>query len=83
MEQKYNSITLCRDEFGDKLFEKLGELIDILTKANYVLKVYCDEPGLGIYVIQYQYKDPDYTSVRLEWYDEEKEYIGEYTSEEN
>lgn len=83
MEQKYNSITLCRDEFGGKLVEKLGELIDILTKANYVLKVYCDESNLGIYVIQYQYKDPDYTSVRLEWYDEEKEYIGEYTSEEN
>ena len=56
----------------------MGKLLDILTNSGYVCEVYADEPGLGIYVIQYERKNPELTTKELVWIDTEKYFIGEY-----
>lgn len=81
-EKKVNSITLTREELGNELFKTMGNLIEILTKSGYVCKVYADEPGLGIYVIEYDYENPELTCNELLWVDAETHYIGEYGKEE-
>lgn len=76
-----NSITLTKDELGDELFKTMGNLIEILVKAGYACEVYADEPGLGIYVINFDYNS-DLTVNELMWVDTEKYYIGEFSKEE-
>lgn len=73
-----NEIVLTRDDHGDKLFEVMGETLKILTTSGYTCEVYADEPGLGIYVIKYDHKNPELTANELLWVDTEKYYIGEY-----
>ena len=73
---KVNEIVLERDDHGDKLFEVMGELLKILTNSGYVCKVRADEPGLGIYVIEYDYNN-ELTNNELVWIDTEKQYIGD------
>lgn len=76
--ENINEVVLTREEHGDKLFEVMGKLLDILTNSGYVCEVYADEPGLGIYVIQYERKNPELTTKELVWIDTEKYFIGEY-----
>ena len=73
---KVNSIVLTREDHGDKLFEVMGKALNILLNSGYVCKVRADEPGLGIYVIEYDY-DSELTNNELVWIDSEKQYIGE------
>lgn len=73
---KVNSIVLTREDHGDKLFEVMGKALNILLNSGYVCKVRADEPGLGIYVIEYDY-DSELTNNELVWIDSEKQYIGD------
>lgn len=70
-----NSIVLTRKDHGNKLFEVMGELLKVLTTSGYVCKVRVDEPGLGIYVIEYDYDDSELAKYELVWIDSEKQYI--------
>lgn len=79
--EKVNSIVLTKDDLGDKLFQTMGTVIGILTQCGYTCEVYADEPALGIYVINYDYKNPEFTSNRLVWVDTDKYYIGECVKE--
>lgn len=77
-----NEVVLTEEDHGDKLFEIMGNLLNILTNSGYVCEVYADEPGLGIYVIRYERKDRELTTKELVWIDTEKYYIGEYGVDE-
>ena len=72
-----NEMVLTKEDHGDKLFEVMGETLKILTTSGYTCEVYADEPGLGIYVIKYDFKNPDLTANKLLWVDTEKYYISE------
>lgn len=75
--EKVNSIVLTREDHGDKLFEIMGKTLEILLKSGYQCQVYADEPGLGIYVINYDYKNGELTNNELRWIDTEKHFIGD------
>lgn len=75
--ENVNQIVLTKEKLGGKLFEVMGNLLDILTNSGYICAVYADEPGLGIYVIQYDY-DSELATNELVWVNPEKYYIGEY-----
>ena len=80
--EKVNSIVLTKEDFGDKLFQTIGTVISVLTQSGYICEVYADEPALGIYVINYDYKDPEFTNNRLLWVDTDKYYVGERDKED-
>lgn len=71
---KVNELVLTREDHGDKLFEVMSDVLKVLLNSGYVCKVRTDEPGLGIYVIEYDY-DNDLTTNMLVWIDSEKEFI--------
>jgi len=73
--EKVNELVLTREDHGDKLFEVMGEAIKVLVNSGYVCKVRADEPGLGIYVIEYASNDPELTTVELVWIDSERQYV--------
>ena len=76
-----HSIVLTREDHGDKLFEVMGELLKVLTNSGYVCKVRADEPGLGIYVVEYDYDSPEMAKYELVWIDSEKQYIRDIEKE--
>lgn len=76
------NIVLTRGDHGDKLFEVMGELLKVLTTSGYVCKVRADEPGLGIYVIEYDYDSPEMARYELTWIDPEKQYIQDIEEDE-
>lgn len=73
---KVNELVLTREDHGDKLFEVMSDALKVLLNSGYVCKVRADEPGLGIYVIEYDY-DSELTNNVLVWIDSEKQYIGD------
>lgn len=76
-----NSIVLTREDHGNKLFEVMGDALKVLLNSGYVCKVRADEPGLGIYVIEYASDDPELTEARLVWIDSEKQWIADADEE--
>lgn len=76
-----NSIVLTREDHGNKLFEVMGDALKVLLNSGYVCKVRADEPGLGIYVIEYASDDPELTEARLVWIDSEKQWIADVDEE--
>lgn len=73
---RVNELVLTREDHGDKLFEVMSNTLKVLLDSGYVCKVRADEPGLGIYVIEYDY-DSELTNNKLVWIDSEKQYIGD------
>lgn len=71
---KVNELVLTREDHGDKLFDVMSKALNVLLNSDYVCKVRADEPGLGIYVIEYDY-DNELTTNKLVWIDTEKEFI--------
>lgn len=71
------TITLTREEFGKDLWNKVGEILSILTKAGYMAKVFDDETSLEIIVIQFGYKDEE-MGPELLWVDTDKFYFQEW-----
>lgn len=70
-----NTIVLTKEKLGNELFKVMGETLEILMKLEYVCKVRADEPGLGIYVIEYEYDDPQMATYELIWFNEEKQVL--------
>lgn len=77
---KVNELVLTREDHGDKLFEVMSNVLKVLLNSGYVCKVRADEPGLGIYVIEYDY-DNELTNNVLVWIDSEKEFVGDIEEE--
>ena len=75
------NIVLTREDHGDKLFEVMGKLLEVLLSSGYVCKVRADEPGLGIYVIEFDY-DNELAHNELVWIDPEKQYIRDIDEDE-
>lgn len=78
---KVNELVLTKEDHGDKLFEVMGKALNVLLNSGYVCKVRADEPGLGIYVIEYDY-DNALTNNVLVWIDSEKEFVGDIEEDE-
>lgn len=74
---KVNELVLTREDHGDKLFEVMGDALKVLLNSGYICRVRADEPGFGIYVIEYASDDPELTTVELVWIDSEKQFIGD------
>ena len=74
---KPNSICFSLDSYKNKyletedarseMFDDISKFMRILVKNGYVCKFYCDEPGLEIYVIQFDYKDEEMCGGSLKW----------------
>jgi len=77
---KVNELVLTREDHGDKLFDVMANVLKVLLDSGYVCKVRADEPGLGIYIIEYDY-DNELTSNVLLWVDSEKQYVGDIEEE--
>lgn len=78
MENKYQQITLCRDEYKkvEDFWHDLTSLVRILTGADYELRVYYE--GCDVYVIQFNYSpNKGYGTPHLEWVADD-EYIGKF-----
>lgn len=73
--EKVNELVLTKEDHGDKLFEVMGNALKVLLNSGYVCKVRADEPGLGIYVIEYASDDPELTPMELVWIDSERQYV--------
>ena len=78
---KVNELVLTREDHGDKLFDVMSNVLNVLLNSGYVCKVRADEPGLGIYVIEYDY-DNELTNNVLVWIDSEKEFVGNIEEDE-
>ena len=79
--EKVNELVLTREDHGDKLFEVMGDALKVLLNSGYVCKVRADEPGIGIYVIEYISDDPELTPMELVWIDTEKQWITDVKKE--
>lgn len=74
---KPNSICFSLDSYKNKyletedarcqMFDDISKFMRILVKNGHMCKFYCDEPGLEIYVIQFDYKDKEMCGGSLEW----------------
>ena len=78
---KVNELVLTREDHGDKLFDVMGKVLDVLLNSGYICKVRADEPSFGIYVIEYESDDPELTTKELVWIDTEKEFVGDIEEE--
>lgn len=81
--ERVNEIVLTKKDHGDNLFNVMGDLLKILVNSGYVCKVRADEPGLGIYVIEYASDNPDFTTTKLVWIDIENQVIKDIGHEED
>ena len=69
MEQP-NQITFSIEDYaGNKteMFADIGNVLKILTKNGYVCTFFCDEPGLQIYVVEFDYTDDELAEVKPYW----------------
>ena len=66
-----NELVLCRDDFGENFPKVLGETLLTLFKSGYVIVAYDDTPDMGIIVIKYAYRDPEYGEPVACWIDPE------------
>ena len=78
---KVNELVLTREDHGDKLFEVMGDALKVLLNSGYICRVRADEPGFGIYVIEYVSDDPELTNMELVWIDSEKQIIEDIKKE--
>lgn len=65
-----NSLVFSKDTYDDnmeKMWEDMRDTLRILTNNDYMVKFYCDEKGIGIYVIEYDYADPALGGEELVW----------------
>lgn len=65
-----NSLVFSKDTYDDnmeKMWEDMRDTLRILTNNDYMVKFYCDEKGIGIYVIEYDYADSALGGEELVW----------------
>ena len=53
----YNELILTRDAWGDELWHKVGEQLDLLTREGNICVVYNDDVSVGVVIIQYEHDD--------------------------
>lgn len=75
MEKLYEALVLTEEDFGKELWNEVGKTLELLTKANYEIKITLDE--IGIVVIKYNHDSRmRYGNATLRWVtDDEKEII--------
>lgn len=59
-ETEVNEIVFCRDDFKgseSELFAAIGLQLKLLMQTHHICTVYADDPGIGVYVIQYEHDD--------------------------
>ena len=73
---KFYEMTFDKSTYENEseMWNDIRDFIRIILKQDYMFKMYCDEQGFGIYVIQYNYKDDELSGAALEWLGE-NEYI--------
>ena len=67
---KPNEITFCLEDYAGnetEMFAEIARVLEILTKNGYVCTFACDEPGLQIYVIEFEYADDELAEVKPYW----------------
>lgn len=65
-----NSLVFSKDAYDDnmeKMWDDMRDTLRILTNNDYMVKFSCDEKGLGIYVIEYDYADSALCEKELVW----------------
>ena len=71
---RYENVVLTRDQFGEQLWEKVGEQLYLLIQAGYVCVV--NEEEFGIVVIEYQHNNRTYGCAHPCWlYPQEEETV--------
>lgn len=74
MRNRYETIVFTREDFGDNLWNKVGEQLSLLTQANYICVVRDDD--VDIIVIEFQEAKPEYGLAYPYWlYPEEEETV--------
>ena len=68
-----NEITFQKDEYESEkmMWDDISNVMQILTRAGYVMKFWCDEKGLGIYCLEFDYEDEGIARKCLVWEDNE------------
>ena len=66
---KPNAIVFCKDHYEKEadMWKAISDTLRILTNEEYIAVFRCDEQGLGIYVIEYDYESEDLCDVRPYW----------------
>lgn len=67
---KPNEITFTIEDYegnATEMFADIGKVLKILTKNGYVCTFDCDEPGLQIYVIEFDYEDEELCDMKPYW----------------
>ena len=73
---KFNEIVFCKDRYEDEanMWADIGYTLKMLTQNEYICLFKVDEPGLGIYVIEYNYAEKELGLPYPEWIGED-EYV--------
>ncbi len=80
MTNKFYTVVLSSEEFGDKLYEEVGNLLRVLFKAGYICVV--KEELEGIVRIDYNYDEfNNYGNALPIWLDQEEMEILDYCLE--
>ena len=81
---KFYEMTFDKSTYENEIemWNDIRDFIRIILKQDYMFKMYCDEQGFGIYVIQQNYKDDELSGATLEWLGE-NEYIETEAQTEN
>ena len=74
MGNRYETIVFTNEEFGDDLWNNVGEQLKLLAEARYICVV--KEEEHGIVVIQFQHDRPEWGDAYPYWlYPEEEETV--------
>lgn len=73
---KPNTFVLDRSKFKTKeeFNTAIGNAIRMFTDADYQVKAYWDDIGVGIFVIEYDHAKPEF-GITLEWHDEVEDMV--------
>lgn len=83
--KKVNSITLCREYYKneEQFTEMIGRTIKLLADARYIMTCRYDEPGLGIFVIEYDHDDQEFGGPYPYWLTPDEYYSVEWENEKH
>lgn len=75
MGSNYESITFAKNNYDneEQMWDDIRDTLRILSKQDYQFKFYCDEQGVGVYVLQFNYKDVNMSGISLDWVGEDTE----------
>ena len=66
---KPNEIVFCKDKYKTEsdMWKAIADTLRTLTNEEYIIVFRCDERGLGIYVLEYDYIDESLCDVHPYW----------------